>query len=202
LAIAPRILAISRDGRRAGRILALISDCHQAMVVARAGKDISSRLLSSLCSAISVAAELEKRSGGMALVGDNSESSSIGRPETSDSFQSYLAQYALSSPMTPLRRSPRSREGKRSLNDDGEDKSESTALKGIAPRAPDIGTSNTKRNTRASANIRLSKKAKRGYADPEVYAHLSNLPDHLKEDLDGIARLCILRSQLNISVTL
>ncbi|KAF7363546.1 UDG domain-containing protein [Mycena sanguinolenta] len=83
-------------------------------------------------------------------------------------FRSSVAQYSYDSPPSntePLRRSPRKHVPSRSTS--------SSSVKRLASESVDM------KETKISP-----KKQKRSYAPPETYAHLRELQDHLKPDLD------------------
>jgi hypothetical protein len=106
--------------------------------------------------------------------------------ETSDSFRQSLAQFTFSSEsLTPssLRRSLRNFKstGKTTTKEEEEEKLPTLALESGTPRKKrTLDAKNTPNPSRSP-----SKKAKRGYAAPAVYAHLNVLQDYLKEELDG-----------------
>lgn len=92
------------------------------------------------------------------------------------SFQGAVAQFKFSpSPSTP-RRSPRNRV-LRGVEDDSLPTSRKASAK--SPLKRQAVSDDEKILTRSP------KKLKRGYAAPEMYAHLHVLQDHLKEELDG-----------------
>jgi len=61
-------------------------------------------------------------------------------------------------------------------------------VRSTAPARPNRRTSTRLEERRLKkASARSQKRSKKGYAAPEVYAHLSGVPDHVAEELDGMA---------------
>jgi len=96
-------------------------------------------------------------------------------------FRTSLANYASKQgPITTPRRSPRKKTSRR-LDDitlKADDQKSPQSKKRSAEG--DDGSRNSKPSTESSP-----KKPKRGYAEPGTYAHLHELQDYLKEELDG-----------------
>jgi hypothetical protein len=91
-----------------------------------------------------------------------------------DQFRSSLSQFSFDSPpKAELRRSPRKPTPVRSRT--------TGPVKRLASESFSLDVKEPK----ISSPQRSPKKQKRSYAPPETYAHLRELQDHLKSDLDG-----------------
>jgi hypothetical protein len=101
-----------------------------------------------------------------------------------------LAQYALSS---PVKRSTASTSSQPTPSPRKRTRSQSTSPRKRSTKAKDTLdtdlTAGVDGNFDEASPRKKAKQAKRGYAAPEKYEHLSSIPDYLREGLDGVSCL-------------
>ena len=94
--------------------------------------------------------------------------------------------------------SSRKRRLKEEEHDDDKPIASSSSRKRVKKEEGSTSTSSLRRTPSTISRKRVkteedfarpAKKAKAGYAPPETYAHLSPLPDHIIDELDGTSRL-------------